>query len=119
MDDGRDRLQQPLQAKRFMADRQFPILYFGHVQNVVDEGKQVAGGIVDLAEAIPNPVAFADVGRGNGGHANDGVHRRADFMAHAGEEIRFGAVGALGHPQRVPKLLGLGLQLGLHLPQIL
>ena len=27
------------------------------------------------------------------GHPHDGVHRRADFMAHAGQEIVFGAAG--------------------------
>ena len=31
----------------------------------------------------------------NSTHANDGIHRGADLMAHAGQEIRLGRIGLL------------------------
>ena len=43
------------------------------------------------------------------GKANDRVERRAQFVAHGGEEARLGRVGALGFRARIFKRLFLGL----------
>ena len=42
------------------------------------------------------------------GKAEDGIERRAQFMAHRGEEARFGEIGFFGPP---PCLVGIGLGL--------
>ncbi len=50
------------------------------------------------------------------GHADDGVHRRADLVAHVGQEVALGPGGLLGDllgfPQLVLRQLGLGYVLG-------
>ena len=43
------------------------------------------------------------------GHADDGVHRRADLVAHVGQER---ALGLVGRDRRAPSLLRLGEQPG-------
>ncbi len=53
------------------------------------------------ADVITDAERFALLGRQFGveqqfRHADDAVHRRADFVAHIGEELAFGAVGRLG-----------------------
>jgi hypothetical protein len=35
--------------------------------------------------------------QGQLGHADDGIHRGADFMAHIGQEVGLGAGGGLGN----------------------
>ncbi len=69
-------------------------LYFGEVEDVVDDGQQAVGRAFDHLQVI----ALLD---GEGGfegelsHAEDAVHGRADLMAHVGQEIALGPVGRL------------------------
>jgi hypothetical protein len=60
-----------------------------NVQNVVDDGEQDLGGFPGGIQGI---VLFRGQGRGQSqlGHADDGVERGADFVAHLGQEIAFG-----------------------------
>ncbi len=77
----------------------------GQVEDVVDDAQQVPGGGVDLFQAL---------GLFEGGgfplhdvrHAEDGVHRRADFVAHVGEEGALGPVGGFGGGACVGQLAG-------------
>ena len=69
----------------------------GHVQHVADHIEQTAAGPGDMAGI------FGAVARGGGaglthqvGEADDGVQRRAQFMAHGRKEGRLGAVVQLG-----------------------
>ena len=84
-----------------MRDGHLTLVDFGHVQHVVDEGHQVFGGIADFLQTVFHTFAVFYVGAGNGGHTDDGVHGRADLMAHAGEEILLRGVGVLRVDQRV------------------
>ena len=65
------------------------------VENIVDDGEEVAA-------ALYNRFAVLALLFGKGGaqqqvaHAHDAVHRRADFMAHVGEERLLRAAGPLG-----------------------
>ena len=40
--------------------------------------------------------ASSSVSQSQLGHADDAVHRRADLVAHVGQELALGAVGGLG-----------------------
>ena len=83
---------------------QFSAFHFGNIQNIVDQCQKVVAGQIDLFQIITNGRAVLRVLPGNGGQANDGVHRRADVMRHGGQEIRLCMVGAV-------RGLGRGLQL--------
>ena len=54
-----------------------------------------------------NAVRFVQVGFGDGGESDDGVHRGADVVGHVGEELRFRRAGGLREGER---LLQVGLE---------
>ena len=70
-----------------------------HVQNVVDEAQKMPGGQADLVQTVRHPLRLAQMGLGDGGHADDGVEGRADVVGHVGEKIRLGAGGGVGRIQ--------------------
>ncbi len=45
------------------------------------------------------------------GEADDGIERRAQFVAHMCQELRLGAVGAFGGMMGLPQFARLGFQL--------
>ena len=68
----------------------------GEVQNVVEDAEQRLGGGLDLGEIV------VLLGRELGlerqvSQPDHRVHRRADLVAHVGEEVRLGARRRLGH----------------------
>ena len=85
-------------------EHQMAGLHLGKVQDVVDQ-------VQELAPRLPEDADVLALLRGQRGfpqqvrHADDGVHRRPDLVAHAGEEVALGAVRVLGG------LLGLLLDL--------
>ena len=78
-------------------------LDLGIIQHVVDDHQQRLARIADGRDIKPLFLGQVAVGQ-QFGHADDAVHRRADLVAHVGEEGGFGAVGGLG-----PLALGLEL----------
>ena len=70
-------------------------LDLGQVEHVVEQGQQVLAGGVDLVEAGAllglDGVAAQQVAQ-----ADDGVHRRANLVAHVGQESALGQVGGFG-----------------------
>ena len=81
------------------------------IEDVVDDAQQMLAGVLDLGQVIA--LLNGEVGaQRQVGHADNRIHRRADFMAHVGQEIRFRLGGGFG------SLLGLlqgeagGLQVG-------
>jgi hypothetical protein len=106
-------------------------LHLRQVEHVVEDLQQRLRGRVDDAEHV----AMLAVGGGDLEqlhHAEDGVHRRADFVAHRGQEGALGAVGRFGgvarlaqaalgiderrdvHPVAVPHRVGAGAQAARH-----
>ena len=82
-----------------------------HVEDVVDDLEQVLAALVDVAAifAIAVGAERAEHARLHDlGEADDGVERRAQLVAHIGEEFRLGLV----------RLLGPGLLLGIFLGQV-
>ena len=85
-------------------------LDLGEVEDVVDDRQQRRAGIVDLADVV------ALLGRqlrleGEMREADDGVHRRADLVAHVREEHGFHLGGFLGLPLGADQFLRLFLEL--------
>ena len=74
------------------------------------------GGISNLLQAVPHPLAVLNVCSRNGGHANNGIHGRAYFVGHTRKEVGFGPVSLFRHGQCILQGLGLGGQFPLHLP---
>ena len=44
-------------------------------------------GKADLLEALQDTAPVVQVGGGDGRHADDGIHGRADVVAHVGEKL--------------------------------
>ena len=75
-----------------------------HVQNVVDKAQQILAGGQQLAQQLlrlrPPRVLPDELGQ-----AENGVHGRADLVAHAGEELALGLRRAAGLLQRAAQRL--------------
>ncbi|KAI3479879.1 hypothetical protein L1887_58027 [Cichorium endivia] len=67
----------------------------GDVEDVVDDGEQVASERRDRDEVLALRARQLGL-EGERGHADDAVHGRADLVRHVGEELGLGAVGELG-----------------------
>ena len=82
------------EGERRRFDDQLAGLDFREIQNVVQQSEQRLAAAADRAHVFAllggQPGAGEDAG-----HANDGVHRRADLMAHVGQELALEPVGAL------------------------
>ncbi len=71
----------------------------GQIENAVDDAEQMLAALADQSRII---LAFRGIEREIGlvrqhlGEADDGVQRRAQLVAHGGEEAALGVVGALG-----------------------
>ncbi|EGY02363.1 hypothetical protein AZA_21720 [Nitrospirillum viridazoti Y2] len=74
---------------------QLPRLHLREVEDVVDQRHQAAAGRGDLGDEVPLLRGQPGV-RQQLGQAQDGVHRRADFMTHIGQEIGFRPAGRFG-----------------------
>src|SRR5204863_10075140 len=68
---------------------------FGKVEDIIDDGEQ---RIAAVANRFDQLALFGGQFRfqQQAGHGNDAVHRRANFMAHVGQKVGFGAGGGFG-----------------------
>ncbi|GFI65662.1 hypothetical protein IMSAG185_01265 [Lachnospiraceae bacterium] len=71
-------------------------LDLGHIQDLIDQPQKMPAGYGDLFQGIRHLFPVVDMAGGNGRHADDGIHGRADIMAHTGEKIRLGSIGSVG-----------------------
>ena len=79
-------------------DLQLPGLDLRQVENVVDQLEQVLAAGADRADVVAalGLVAVVGVADEQLGEAEDAVERRANLVAHVGQELALGAVGGLG-----------------------
>ena len=81
--------QRRTRRERLRRDLEIAGLHLGHVENAVDHRQQMLAGIVDqlgiflAARRIQHQRVFLN---DHLGEADDGVERRAQFVAHGGEE---------------------------------
>ena len=90
----------------------FPRLDFRHVENVADEVEQELAAFIDelgvfLVALMPELAEHLEVE--DFGKADNGVERRAQLMAHIGEETRLGAAGGFRPLARVLEFRLIGL----------
>ena len=76
----------------------YPGLNAGKIQNVIDNGQQVFNTIVDIADVTL--VLLLDEGAehlvlDDLGKSDNGIQRRAQLVAHIGQEFGFGAISDL------------------------
>ena len=84
------------QVKFMRFQAQLALLYAGQIQNVVDETKQLAPGLVDLP-GVFRPLFFGAVGAGRELiHPQDDIQGGAHVVAHAGEELMLGPLMGIG-----------------------
>ena len=98
------------QAKRLAFKLHAARFDTGHIQNIVDERKQVVGKLVDFLKILHRGVIFFKLALCQRKHADDAVHRRADLMRHAGKERGFRLVGFL----RLHQALFIALYAAVH-----
>ena len=102
----RERLRRNLEIAGF---------HLGHVEDAVDHRQQMLAGIVDqlgiflAARRIQHQRVFLN---DHFGEADDGVERRAQFVAHGGEKAALGRVGLLGGGARQIERLFLDFAVG-------
>ncbi len=77
-------------------------LDLGEVEDVVDDRQERFGRVAGRFEVLPLLARQLGVEH-EIGHADDGVHRRADFVAHVGEERALGVAGGFGRLHRLPQ----------------
>ncbi|MNF79427.1 hypothetical protein D3C84_616400 [compost metagenome] len=77
----------------------------GEVEDIVDDAQQAFGRAMDLFDVVTLPVVEFGSQR-QVAHADDGVHRCANFVAHGGQEVALG-------PGRLLRGLACALHLGL------
>jgi len=97
------------EIERRGADFESAGLDAGEVEHVVDEAEEVCAGGVDDAEAFALPRRGGLVRGEDLRVADDGVERRAQFVAHAGDEVALGTRGGLGGVAGEGEVGGAGL----------
>ncbi len=102
--DHRQVAPQFIEAERMRVERQLAGFHLGKVQDVVEQAQQRTGGRAGLGHVILLALVHAGLLQ-QLQHAQHGVHRRADFVAHIGHELGLGAAGLerlfLGQQQRL------------------
>ncbi len=69
----------------------------GKIEDIVDQGEELGSCVLDLEQVfLGGGIGFAEFFKQEFAVADDGVERRAQFVAHVGEKDAFGAVGFLG-----------------------
>ena len=88
--------QRRARRERFRRDLEIARFHLRHVEDAVDDRQQMLAGIVDQLGIFLALGRIQHQGlllRDHLGEADDGVERRAQLMAHGGEEARLGGVG--------------------------
>ena len=83
------------QRERCRVEAELAGLDLGEIEDVVDDRQQRIGRAFHQAEVLALPRRQVGV-EGQLGHADDAVHRRADLVAHVGEELALGPAGGQG-----------------------
>ena len=88
-------LHQAVQVKFLFLQRDAPGLDLRDLQHVVDDGQQVLAAAVDRFQVLALRRGQVGVTRQQLAEAQDGVERRAQLVAHVGQENALGLVGGL------------------------
>ncbi len=98
------------QAERYMLQLDRARLDLGDVEQVVDQDQQAVGAGLQRADEFALTIGQRLRTGQYGRQADDGVHRRANFVRHIGQELGLGDIGRFGGVARVhQRVLGLAL----------
>ena len=92
-------LDDAVERDRFLVELVAPGLDARQIEDLVDQVQQVHAGIMDVAGIVPvrrHAVRPENFRLHHLGETQNGVERRAQLVAHLGEEARFGDIGGLG-----------------------
>jgi len=107
-------IDQRRRRERAQLEGQLALLQPREVEDVVDHAQEVAAGLLGMAHIVA--LLVGEHGRLEQlQHAGDAVQRRAQLVAHHGEEFTLGTAGAIGLRARIDQVLGVA---GLHLARI-
>ncbi|OEZ48764.1 hypothetical protein DUGA6_63190 [Duganella sp. HH105] len=113
-----DIVEQLAEIEMDVFDGQLAGLDLGKIQDVVDDDQQVLARALDHAGVVA--LLFGQArGQQQFGHAEHAVHRRADFVAHGGEEGALRLAGGLGGVLGFFQLLGAHADLAFELVAVL
>ena len=107
----RHAFEHAVEQERLALHHQLARLDLGEVQDVVDDAQQVLARLLDLAHVVVLARAQARLER-QMRHADDRVHRRADLVAHVGQEVGLERGGFLGQLLGAPQFLFSALAVG-------
>ncbi len=91
----RQAVEHVAEVERDRLDVQLAGLDLREVQDVVDDAQQRLGRPVDPLDVV-HLLPVEPALQGQVRHAQDRVHRRADLVAHVGQEVALGLVGGIG-----------------------
>ncbi len=98
-----DVVQHRFQLERQRVDLQLARLDLREVEDVVDDAQQVLAAALDLDEIVVHARRHV-VLHGQPRQSDDRVHRRADLVAHVGQELALDATDRLGRGARLAQL---------------
>ena len=83
-DDRIDLFEHLGEGELFLVDDHLARFDAGHIQDVIDDAEQMAGGGVDLAEVFLGFIIYLLIVHGDIVETDDRIHRCADLMRHIG-----------------------------------
>ncbi len=84
------------QAARLFLQMYLAAFDAAHIQHVVNKAQKVVAGGHDFLQVFLHLLLVVNVGDGQGGKADDGVHGSADVVGHVGKEDALGPAGPVG-----------------------
>ena len=90
--DGDDVVHKIRQVEFLFIQRDLPIFDTRHIEDFIDELQKMVARLRDLPQAVSDALLIIDVRAGDGGHADDRIHGRADIMRHVGQEFGLGLI---------------------------
>ena len=93
------------EGKFLVLEHHFAGLNAAHVKNIVDKPQQVAGAVTDFAQVFTGTRRQIGFLQRDTVETDYSVHRRANFVAHAGQEGGFGDTCLIGGVERVFELI--------------
>jgi len=89
---GDEGLEEPVDGERPVVDLQLAGFDLGKIEDVVEEAEQALGRLLHRPKKALLLRGITHIQR-QVGHAENGVHRRADLVAHVGQKERFCSIG--------------------------
>ncbi len=101
-------MQHRVQIERPWVQAHLAGFHLGEIQNVIEQAQQGARGAIRLHDVVVL-LCVQGCALQQFEHAQNSVHRRADFVAHVGQELTLGDAGLLGPGLRLDVIGDVGI----------